>query len=164
LVIDPESGSKWILRAVLIAGISHPFIITSRLIYRCIEELVLWLKRQGEAVGENERVLLYGAGVRAQLFLKDRAMKISKKSDGRQIMGFVDDEKALHFQWVYGFLVLGGLKELPMLIERKKIGRVIIVSELLPESRVAIREITVRSGIKLSEWQPEEREVVPPTI
>jgi len=162
LVIDPESGSKWVLRAVLIAGISHPVIITSRLIYRCIEELVLWLKRQADAVGETERVVLYGAGTRAQLFLKDRAMKISKKQDGRSILGYVDDEKALHFQWVYGFLVLGGLKELPLLIERKKVSRVIIVSELLPENRDAIREITTRSGIKLSEWQPEERDVIPP--
>jgi FlaA1/EpsC-like NDP-sugar epimerase len=130
------------------------------LIDRCIEELVLWLKSQGDAAGEIERVLLYGAGIRAQLFLKDRAMKISKKPDGRQILGFVDDEKGLHFQWIYGFLVLGGLKELPLLIERQRVSRVIIVSNLLPESRAALREITTQSGTKLSEWLPEEHEVV----
>ena len=162
LIIDPESGSTWLLRAVLVAGISHPVIVTSRLIDRCIEELVLWLKRQGDAAGEPERVVLYGAGVRAQLFLKDRAMTISGKSDGRQILGFVDDEKGLHFQWVYGFLVLGGLKELPLLIERRKVSRVIVVSNLQPESRDAIREIAARSGIQLSEWQPEEHEVILP--
>jgi hypothetical protein len=67
----------------------------------------------------------------------------------------------LHFQWVYGFLVLGGLKELPLLIERQKVSRIIIVSDLLPESRAAICEIAARSGIKLSEWQPEEHEVAP---
>jgi len=160
LIIDPESGSTWLLRAVLVAGISHPVIVTSRLIDRCIEELVLWLKRQGDAVGEPERVVLYGAGVRAQLFLKDRAMTTIKKPDGRQILGFVDDEKGLHFQWVYGFLVLGGLKELPLLIERQRVSRVIIVSNLLPESRAAICEITTRTEIKLSEWQPEEHEVI----
>ena len=160
LIIDPESGSTWLLRAVLVAGISHPVIVTSRLIDRCIEELVLWLKRQGDAVGEPERVVLYGAGVRAQLFLKDRAMTTIKKPDGRQILGFVDDEKGLHFQWVYGFLVLGGLKELPLLIERQRVSRVIIVSNLLPESRAAICEIATRTGVKLSEWQPEEHEVI----
>jgi UDP-N-acetylmuramyl pentapeptide phosphotransferase/UDP-N-acetylglucosamine-1-phosphate transferase len=160
LIIDPVAGSTWVLRAVLVAGISHPVILTSRLIDRCIEELVLWLKRQGDAAAGTERILLYGAGIRAQLFLKDRAMKISKKPDGRLILGFIDNEKGLHFQWVYGFLVLGGLKELPLLIERKKVSRVIIVSELLPESRAAVQEITTRNGIKLSEWKPEEHEVV----
>ena len=159
LIIDPASGSTWLLRAVLVAGISHPVIVISRLIDRCIEELVLWLKRQSDPAGRIERVVLYGAGVRAQLLLKDRAMTASKRPDGRLILGFVDDEKGLHFQWVYGFLVLGGLKELPLLIERQKVSRVIIVSDLLPESRAAIREIATRSGIKLSEWQPEEHEV-----
>jgi UDP-GlcNAc:undecaprenyl-phosphate GlcNAc-1-phosphate transferase len=161
LIIDPGKGSIWLLRAVLVAGISHPVIVTSRLIDRCIEELVLWLKRQGDASVETERVVLYGAGTRAQLFLKDRAMKISKGTDGRQILGFVDDEKGLHYQWVYGFLVLGGLNELPLLIERQRVSRVIIVSNLLPESREAIREITARNGIELSEWKPEEHEMVP---
>jgi UDP-N-acetylmuramyl pentapeptide phosphotransferase/UDP-N-acetylglucosamine-1-phosphate transferase len=159
LVIDPENGKKWIVRAVLIAGTSHPIIIASRLIYRCIEEAVLWLRRQDEASSQSERVLLYGAGTRAQLFLKDRALKISKKPDGRHILGFIDDEKSLHFQWVYGFIVLGGLKELPQLIERRRVQRVVIVSELLPESRAAIQEITARFGVKLSEWEPAEHEI-----
>jgi len=162
LVIDPSSASKWVLRAVLIAGISHPVIMTSRLIYRCIEELVLWLKRQSNPGGDTEKVLLYGAGIRAQLFLKDHAVNSSKKPDGRRILGLIDDEKALHFQWVYGFLVLGGLKELPRLIELHKVSRVIIVSELLPASRIAVQEITIRSGITLSQWQPEEHEVALP--
>jgi UDP-GlcNAc:undecaprenyl-phosphate GlcNAc-1-phosphate transferase len=161
LVIDPEHPAKWVLRAILIAGISHPVIMISRLFYRSIEELVLWLKRQSDLSGETERVLLYGAGTRAQLYLKDRALKAAKHPDGRHILGFVDDEKSLHFQWVYGFLVLGGLKELPKLIERRRVSRVVIVSELLPESLAAVREITSRSGTTLSEWTPAEHEVIP---
>jgi FlaA1/EpsC-like NDP-sugar epimerase len=76
-------------------------------------------------------------------------------------MGFIDDEKSLRFQWVYGFVVLGGLPELPQLIERRRISRVVIVSELLPEKLAAVREITSQSGTLLSEWSPEEHEVPP---
>lgn len=159
LVIDPDQRFKWLLRAVLIVGISHPVIVTSRLFYQCLEEVVLWLKRQTESNSETERAVLYGAGVRAQLYLRDRAIKTSKSQDGRQILGFIDDETALHFQWVYGFLVLGGLKELPRLIERWKISRVIIVSELSPENRVAIQTIAARNGLQLTEWEPEEHAV-----
>jgi UDP-GlcNAc:undecaprenyl-phosphate/decaprenyl-phosphate GlcNAc-1-phosphate transferase len=159
LAIDPASASKWVLRALLVAGISHPVILISRLIYRCIEELELWLRRQGESVGETEKVLLYGAGVRAQLFLKDRAIKNAKHPDGRLIMGFIDDENTLRFQWVYGHLVLGGLKELPQLIIREKINRIIIVAELPPEKREAIQKIAGQTGIQLSEWYSEEHKV-----
>lgn len=160
LVIDPPARLQWLLRACLIVGISHPVIASSRLFYRSLEELVLWLKRQGDSEGDAERVMLYGAGVRAQLFLKDRAVKTSKTPDGRQILGFIDDEKSLHFQWVYGFLVLGGLKELPALIERRKIDRVIIVAELPPENRAAVAAIAVQCGLPLSEWRPDEHELV----
>jgi UDP-N-acetylmuramyl pentapeptide phosphotransferase/UDP-N-acetylglucosamine-1-phosphate transferase len=164
LVIDPDAWSKCLLRAILIVGLSHPVIMASRLIYRSLDELVLWLKRQ-ENAGQPEKVLLYGAGTRAQLFLKDRALKNVRKPDGRQILGFVDDESGLHFQWVYGFLVLGGLKDLPRLIERQNVRRVIIVAELLPSSRAAIQEIAARCGITLSEWRTEEQEVpLPPTL
>ena len=164
LVIDPAGHSKWLLRTILIMGITHPIILAPRLFYRCLEELVIWLKRQVEATGETEGVLLYGAGVRAQLYLNDRAMKTSKAPDGCHIIGFVDDEKSLHFQWVYGFMVLGGLEDLPKLIERYKVRRAIIVSELLPEKRASISAIAVRAGIRLSEWQPEEHEVRPQQI
>ncbi len=68
LVIDPPQTPRWFLRALLMAGISHPLIIGSRLFYPCIEELMLWIRRQGGSVGEMENVLLYGAGARAQLF------------------------------------------------------------------------------------------------
>ena len=159
LLIDPGAGSTWVLRAILVAGISHPVILSSRLFLRCIEELVLWLKRHSDPATETERVLLYGAGVRAQLYLKDRAVKTADRPDGRQVLGFVDDEKALHFQWVYGFLVLGGGGDLPLLIARRKVSRILIVSELLPEKRAALQEIVARSGITLSEWQPQEHEV-----
>lgn len=159
LVIDPEARSKWLLRAILIMGISHPVILASRVFYRCVEELVIWLKRQIDSTGEAEEVVLYGAGVRAQLYLKDRAVKTVKAPDGCRIVGFIDDETSLHYQWVYGFLVLGGLKELPQLIGRKKIRRVVIVSDLLPENRTSILAIAARTGLKLSEWQPAEQEV-----
>ncbi|MGH7950564.1 MAG: hypothetical protein ACREFE_01390 [Limisphaerales bacterium] len=163
LIIDPASASEWIVRTLLIAGISHPVTLLSRLIYRCIEELVLWLRRPGESVGKVERILLYGAGVRAQLFLKEREFKNTRVPDGRVIVGFLDDENTLHFQWVYGHLVLGGLKELPQLILRRKIDRIIIVAELLPKSRMAILEIAARTGIELSEWHSDEHEVALPS-
>lgn len=159
LLIEPSHIWKWLVRALLLAAISHPVIIISRLFYRCLEELMLWLKRPEEAAETAEKVLLYGAGFRGQMFLKDRAVKIAKASDGRRILGFVDDEKALHYQWVYGFLVLGGLKELPRLIEQKRVDRVIIVSDLLPKSRADIEVLTAQCGVKLSEWLPGESEI-----
>jgi UDP-GlcNAc:undecaprenyl-phosphate/decaprenyl-phosphate GlcNAc-1-phosphate transferase len=159
LLIDPSQSARWLLRALLIAAISYPAIIFSRLIYRSIEELTLWIRSQTERDADAERVLLYGAGARAQLFLKDRVIKNAKKSDRRVIVGLIDDERVLHFQWVYGYLVLGGIKELSYLISKYKIGRIIIIADLRPENQKAVGEIAAREGIHLSEWFPEEHEI-----
>jgi UDP-GlcNAc:undecaprenyl-phosphate GlcNAc-1-phosphate transferase len=161
LVMDPTAGGKWLLRALLIAGISHPVIMLSRLVYRCLDELVIWLKRQGDAPETSERILLYGAGVRAQLFLKDYAVNNSKQADPRVIAGFIDDEPALHFQWVYGFLVLGGLADLPQLLARHKINRIIIVADLTPANRAAVTQLASQHGITLTEWRSAEFPVPP---
>jgi UDP-N-acetylmuramyl pentapeptide phosphotransferase/UDP-N-acetylglucosamine-1-phosphate transferase len=151
LLIDPGQSPKWLLRAVLMAAVSHPLVIVSRMFYRCVEELMLWLRRPVGAE-DQDRVVLFGCGLRAQLFLRDRAAKIGKEFDGRMILGFIDEDKSLHYQWVYGLVVLGGLAELPGLIEQKKIQRVVIVCDSLPEQRAALEEITARCGISLSEW------------
>jgi len=165
LLMDPASTSRWLLRALLVAGFSHPVILTSRLVYRCIEELVSWLRRQGDQAVATEKVLLFGAGVRAQLFLKDNAVKNAKHPDGRTIVGFLDEEKSLHFQWVYGQLVLGGLKELPQIIARKSISWIIIVADLRPETRETVKQIAAQNGLRLTEWYSEEHQVeLPPRL
>ncbi len=158
LVMDPSDTRQWILRAVLVAAISHPVIILSRVIYRCAEELALWIRKHDPAVAP-EKILLYGAGTRGQLFLKDLATRNSKTPDQRVIVGFIDDENALHYQWIYGHLVLGGIKELPHLITKWKINRMIVVADLLPESWKNVREIAIREGVHLSEWIPQEHEI-----
>lgn len=159
LLIDPSHGSRWILRAVLMAALSHPVIIVSRVIYRCIEELALWIRRQDEPNTSMERVLLYGAGARAQLFLKDCATRNSKKPDRRAIIGLIDDESALHFQWTYGHLVLGSVKDLPHLVAKWKIDRVIVVADLSPENWKILHEMASHADIHLSEWFPQEHEI-----
>jgi UDP-N-acetylmuramyl pentapeptide phosphotransferase/UDP-N-acetylglucosamine-1-phosphate transferase len=159
LLVNPAESRESIIRALWVIAISHPPIIASRVIYRCIEELAIWLRGQSEPSGATERILLYGAGTRAQLFLKDCVAVNAKTPDRRLIVGFIDDESALHYQWTYGYLVLGGTKELPHLISKWRINRIMVVADLLPENWQVIREIAVQEGVRLSEWFPQEHEI-----
>ena len=159
LLVNPSESRESIYRALWVIAISHPPIIASRVIYRCIEELAIWVRGQSEHSGATERILLYGCGTRAQLFLKDCAATNAKNPDRRVIVGFIDDESALHYQWTYGYLVLGGTKELPHLISKWKINRITVVADLLPESWKTIREIAIQERVCLSEWFPQEHEI-----
>jgi UDP-N-acetylmuramyl pentapeptide phosphotransferase/UDP-N-acetylglucosamine-1-phosphate transferase len=157
LLIDPNSASKWFLRALVIAALGNGAMILARVFYRCVEEIVLYLRSSSDVKAGMERVVLYGAGGRCQLFLKERGFHNSSSFDQRVIIGLIDDEPALHFKWVYGYLVLGAERDLPQLIPHHRITGIIITATLSPESLAAARELASQYGLSLSEWRFESR-------
>jgi FlaA1/EpsC-like NDP-sugar epimerase len=157
LLIDPSSASKWLLRALVIAALGNGAMILARVFYRCVEEIVLYLKSTSDVSAALERVVLYGAGGRCQLFLKERGFNNSKSFDRRVIVGLIDDEPALHFRWVYGHMVLGGARDLPQLILHHRITGIILTTALRPESLAAARQMASEYGLSLSEWRFESR-------
>jgi FlaA1/EpsC-like NDP-sugar epimerase len=159
LLIDPYNASHWLLRVLVIGALAHPAIIGVRVFYRCVEEIVLFLKSTGDPEADTERVVLYGAGGRCQLFLKERSFNDSLSFAGRTIVGLIDDEPALHFNWVYGHRVLGGLRDLSQLIPRHRITGIIITATLKPEARAAVQELARQHHLHLSEWCFENRDL-----
>jgi UDP-N-acetylmuramyl pentapeptide phosphotransferase/UDP-N-acetylglucosamine-1-phosphate transferase len=159
LLIDPSGASKWFVRALVVGGLSHPAIIGVRLFYRLTEEIVHCLRNRSQPSSAG-RVILYGAGGRCQLFLKERGFNNSSSFDARAIIGLIDDEPSLHGQWAYGYKVLGGLKDLPNLVARNRISGVIITAGLKPESHAAVQALALHLGFNLSEWRFESRQLV----
>jgi UDP-N-acetylmuramyl pentapeptide phosphotransferase/UDP-N-acetylglucosamine-1-phosphate transferase len=159
LVIEPAELRRYLLRMLVVGGISHPAIVGSRVIYRFLEEAVAWLKSQSEEDSETGRVLLYGAGGRCQLFFKEHGFSNSRSFDGRVIVGLIDDESSLQFQWVQGYKVLGSLKDLSQLISRHRITGIIITTVLAPAKRAAVEELARRRGLQLTEWCFREQEI-----
>ena len=164
LLIDPYNVSTWLLRVLVIGALAHPAIIGARVFYRCIEEIVHFLKSTSDPNADMERVVLYGAGGRCQLFLRERGFNDSVSFDGRTIVGLIDDEPSLHFNWVHGHMVLGGLRDLPQLIPRHRIGGIVITATLKPEARSAIQEMALQYHLHLSEWCFENRNLGLPAI
>ena len=157
LLIDPYNASTWLLRVLVVGALAHPAIIGVRVFYRCVEEIVLFLKSASDPNAVTERVVLYGAGGRCQLFLKERSFSNSLSFDGRTIVGLIDDEPSLHFNWIYGHRVLGGLRDLPQLIPRHRITGIVITTTLKPEARAAVQELARQHHLHLSEWCFEYR-------
>ena len=159
LLIDPSNVTNSLLRVLVIGALGHSAIIGVRVFYRCIEEIVTFLKSKFEPDADLERVVLYGAGGRCQLFLKEHG-----NNCGRTIVGLLDDEPSLHFQWVYGYLVPGGIKDLPHLIKRHRITGIVITASLPPAARAAVQELALKHGLHLSVWSFGERKLDGPSL
>lgn len=157
LVIYPGHPVQCLAKALLIGCLSLPAIVAVRISYRSIEELVAFFRHNSEPTPEAERVVLYGAGARCELFLKERAFR----ADGREIIGLLDDEASLHDQWVYGYPVLGGVAGLPQLIVRHHFSGIIITAELEAQARQNLYQLARRHNLHLTEWRFGEAEVFP---
>jgi len=164
LLIDPLALQTWFFRTLLLGALSHPAMISVRVIYRVIEELVIWWRIQTEQRQDDNRILLYGAGGRCQLFLRERSFSNSSSFDARAILGLIDDDLTLHGRWVYGYMVLGGSKDLPKIIARDHITGIIITAMLSSESQAVVEELARQPGIQLSEWRFEELQLSIPVV
>jgi hypothetical protein len=157
ILVNPAEMIQTLLRAAIFGGLSHPAIISVRLIYRFAEEFVPLLIGRHAGKGDGDRILLYGAGGRCQLFLKERNFFDSSSSDEREIVGLIDDDPSLHSRRVYGYPVLGGLEELAELVKKHRVSGIIITAILSLESQIAIRRFARKHGVRLSEWGFEEK-------
>ena len=128
--------------------------------YRCIEEILVYLRSTNDPRGNAEGVVLYGAGGRCQLFLRELGFNDTLSFDGRNIVGLIDDEPSLHFNWVHGQMVLGGLPDLPQLIPRHHITGIVITATLTPEARAAVQAMARQHHLRLSEWCLENRNLI----
>ena len=152
LLIDPANAGRSLALALFVAAVAHPAIVGVRVFYRLAEEFVVHLRNKSELRPHRDGVVLYGAGHRCQLFLKERSYGKSSCYDGHTIAGLVDDERTLHFQWIYGYKVLGGLNDLPQLIMSRRIAVIVITASLRRETRVALEKIVAEYNVELSEW------------
>jgi len=159
LLIEPSLAIQWCVRAIVISGLSNPAIVGVRVAYRFIEELVLYFRSKSEGGAQKGRIVLYGAGGRCQLFLKERGFNDSRSFDGREIAGLIDDQPSLHAQWVYGYVVLGGAKDLARIIARHRITGIVITATLSSEAQTAVQALALREGVHLTEWCFGEREL-----
>jgi UDP-GlcNAc:undecaprenyl-phosphate/decaprenyl-phosphate GlcNAc-1-phosphate transferase len=161
LVIDPYNVVELTVRALLFGAISHAGIVAVRLVYRCTEEVVQYLRSPKNSSSAPERILLYGAGGRCQLFLRERGFNESRSFDGRCIVGLIDDEPSLHFKWVNGLRVLGGGADLAQIVARHRITGIVTTAILRPEAVQSVRKEASELGLHLSEWCIQEVNLLP---
>ena len=106
-------------------------------------------------------ILLYGAGTRCTLFLRQRSHRYPKINDDRCIVGLLDDDPNLHGRMVYGFKVMGGVSQLTAILTKRNISDIIITTDLQDDVRRQLLDIAKERHVRVAEWRTEERTLSP---
>ena len=101
----------WLLGFIVIGGV--------RFSYRLLKELI------GLSQGDKSRALIVGAGCAGEMML--RQIKIDNNL-GYHPVGIVDDDPNKRYVSIHGIPVLGTTRDIPQLVEQKKIEQIIIAT------------------------------------
>ncbi len=98
--------------------------------------------------------LLYGGGYHCTLFLRWLSFDPITHCDSQKIVGVMDDDRNLHSRYVYGYKVLGGIEDVPRVIEAEHVDQVVITTTSLDaNTRERLKAITESYSVALCEWQ-----------
>lgn len=112
-----------LVKTLLFFCISTILVVGVRILPRAVYDL-MWLRLgQGRGPqGEQERVLIYGAGVGYKQYLES----IGASGISQQIVGLIDDERNLRKRYICGYQVLGCGDELVECLSRYQVDRLVL--------------------------------------
>ena len=96
--------------------------------------LLLWLQillpryyHDSEFNRDCVPTLLYGAGARLPSYQRHAALDWNSR--GERVIGIIDNDKALHGQWVSGYRILGGLDRLEAVYRKYAFVKIVVITE-----------------------------------
>ncbi len=127
---------------------------------RAIRPIVLDLmagRRPPAAAGPARRLLLYGAGDRAMLFLQEHGYAALEGQGREHIAGLLDADTNLYGRLIHGYHVLGGMDWLLQEAGAVPFDELVIAADLEPAERARLLDIARRRGLEVSEWRTDRR-------
>ena len=125
---------------VIYWGISFLSLAGSRLSFRLIAET---LRRN--AVANGQRVLIYGAGDKGELALREI---LNNQKLGITPVGFIDDDVRKRKRKIQGYKVLGGRDDLAAVVTKYSVQEIIVASETMrPENLKVTCTVCENMGI-----------------
>ena len=109
----------------------------------------LFIRNKGKH-SDFERILIYGGGLLCRLYITRAFCSFKGNNDNAKIVGIIDDDHALHRLNVYGFKVIGSIKDLEDIYSAKKITKLVVTCDTLePEKMAELQSFCRKNGVKL---------------
>ncbi len=113
-------------------------------------------KRRLTSKRARRTTLLYGAGDLGELFICHVRLSQAETWGSDHFIGFLDDCPELTGRRLRGFRILGGLSDLPKLVESEGVNSVLVTSSMLgPEREEELMRVAAEFRIEVRHWRPD---------
>lgn len=155
-----DSGFSFVLinQSLLFCLFSFIGVTGSRVIFNFIKE---WGMNSEPPPGMSYKrnILLYGAGLRGGLYIRERYLQHSTELGMNNIVGFIDDDPALRKRYLFGMEVFGGLDELPTIVKDNKVDQIVITTPLSKESYQSLITSAQTLGLTVFDWKTHSTQI-----
>jgi UDP-GlcNAc:undecaprenyl-phosphate GlcNAc-1-phosphate transferase len=123
-------------------GICLFFLGGSRLSFRLIAEAI-----RRNSVAHGERVLIYGAGDKGELALREI---LNNQNLGLRPVGFIDDDVKKKKRKIQGYKILGGHESIETMVKKYRVKEIIVASDKIRAENIEIAcSVCEQMGIAL---------------
>ncbi len=141
-----------VLHHIVMAGIATPTVVGVRAALRVVQDLMQSFQRcAGDGAGKCERVIVWGAGYRTTLFLRQIAFDPDRKRP-LHVVGIFSDDDPMRGHFVHGVRVVGNIQAIPAFASEKKIETLYIVEAVPDAVRQAICRSLAGTGVRVIQW------------
>lgn len=161
LLLHGPARRDLVTLVLLAFGLSGALISGVRALPRAVQDIMGQMDASAAYPDRaHTRVLIYGAGFRGLLYLKNRVYTATNGNSDKKVVGFIDDDLNLRKRMVHGHRVLGSGVELHSIIARNKIHEIVIASDIRDARRARVQTLAQQHGIRVVEWSINETELV----
>lgn len=154
LIVASGGSSMWhtVLHHIVMGGLAVPAVVGVRAALRVVQDLMQSFQRcGGDGAGACEQVVVWGAGYRTTLFLRQIAYD-SGRERPLNVVGIFSDDDPMRGHFVHGVRVVGNIQAIPAFVRERKIEALYIV-EAVPEAvRQAICQSLAGTGVRVVQW------------
>ncbi len=153
LISVPSGPALWhaVLHHVLMAGIAIPAVVGVRAALRVVQDLMQTCQLYTKDGARNERVLIWGAGYRTTLFLRQCSFDAGR-ARSLNVIGIFTDDDAMRGHFVHGVRVYGNMQAIASFAAKKDIHTLYIVEAVDESVRRRICIALRGAGVRVIQW------------
>lgn len=147
-----------LLLAVLLLFFNGGMVVGIRMVPRLVVDVAGWNRRRHARTGLR-RAMVYGAGYKATLLLRDMTFASPGAAEPFHLVGLIDDNPATWGRIMHGYRIMGGLDHLCREIERKTVDEITITCALPADKLARLAEVARRAGVPVTRWSIQRQPV-----
>ena len=140
-----------VLLFILLVFFDASFLVGARALPRVAMDLAGWSRRRRFRDGLR-RAVIYGAGYRATLLLREMTFKRPCSRNEFHLQGLIDDNPATWGRVMHGYTVLGGVDFLCAMMEHGDVDEVILTCDIGPDEFSRVEALAKKTGVRVERW------------